>query len=273
MLGRKISINQESCSDLKIFDFFKKVKKFYGVELNFKNLKKYAISKVKIRDFEEILNTYDLRLTAIYNFEDFSLSSDNYFKKEFLDNFNQALNFCSRIGCELIILTPSILRSSYKESPKWRIIERTTKRLELLGKIAYKQDIMIGFEYTSSSDSSINNLQDTIEIFISLEGRENLGVVIDTYHFYNANDDFQDVIKIRDNLFLIQLSDVRKKNKENYVRAFPGKGEFDFKNLFRVLSQIYYNGGFSLEFDKHECSYEIFKKFTEFKNKLFSITY
>ena len=280
----QLALNQDSCKDLKLLDFLKYSKHFMGVELNFKKIKK-SISggKVNLNEILEFLEIYNLKLVSIFQLEDFSLSSDNQYKKVVLNSLSHMLNYSYRLESDLIIARPSFLTipseisSDSIEIPKRRIINRTSKRLKDLSKIAYKQDINIGFEFLSLPNSSIATLDEAKEVLKPLESQENVGYIIDTFNLAKSGANINELREIKDFIFLIQLSDLiydpNSKSEdlisiEDSNRVFPGRGAFDFKSFLRFMEKLRYRRYMSIELSKNRCSENLYANFFKiFKNE------
>jgi len=274
----RLALNQKSCKHLNILDFIKFSKNFIGVELNFKKIKK-AISKgIKLKDILETLEIFDLKVISIFCLKDFSLCSDKDYKTKILNNLMLMLDYCYKLESNLIITNPSFLKFSSEpyEIPKWRIVNRTIKRLKDISKKAIEGDINIGFEFLNLPDSSISTLNEAKEVLKPLQSLENIGYIIDSFHLAKSKTNFNELNDIKDFIFLIQLSDL-KYNLNNQVdelnalndseRIFPGEGNFDFKSFLKTIEKIRYNKPYSIELSKNDCSENFYKKFFRiFKN-------
>ena len=280
----QLALNQNSCKDLKLLDFINYSKRFMGVELDYKKIKKSISSgKVNLNEILETLEIYSLKLVSIFQLEDFSLSSDKHYKSVILNSLNHMLNYCYKLESDLIIVQPSFLTipseisSDSIEIPKQRILNRTSKRLNSLSKIAYEEDINIGFEFLSLPNSSIATLEEAKEVLKPLESQENVGYIIDTFTLAKTGADINELREIKDFIFLIQLGDLiydpNKKSEdlisiEDSNRAFPGRGNYDFTSFFELLEKIRYDKPYSIELSKNQCSENLHTNFFKiFKNE------
>lgn len=263
----KLAINQNSCKNLSLLRFIKFSKDFNGVELNFKEIKKVGSENVKLKDILEALEIYNLKVYSIFSLKDFSLCSERDFKTKILSNLIQMFNFCYKLESNLIIVNPSKLEFSLESDvvPKWRVINRTRKRLEEILKKANNEDINIGFEFLS--DSSISTLSDAKEVLEPFESHEKLGYIIDLFHVVKSGSDHNQIKIIKDFIFLIQLCDLEY-DKENITdissslvkRVFPGEGYYELKDFIKFSQKIGYLKRYSLELSKYECSEDLYKK-------------
>lgn len=261
MAKTKISLNQNTCKDLKLLDFIARAKRFDGVELEFKRIKEALNKNTTLKDVMELSEMYDLEVSSLFSLKDFSLCSEREYKIRILPTFSQMIEYCIKLECDLLIITPSDLEASSNGNaiPHWRIVNRTTRRLEDLSKKAKKSDIKIGFEYLTSTDCSIATLKDAKEVLNPLESRENVGYVIDTFSLAKNNIDFNQLHDIKELIWLVQLSDIKHESIDDLPeiveldRIFPGDGAFNWKKFVFLLQKLRYQGKYSLELSKKEC--------------------
>jgi len=251
----KLSLNQNSQRHLSLIDFLDFSHKFYGVELRISKIKQFLAIGQKLKDLNEFLEVYNLKPISIFRLNDFSLCSDEKYS-EILAKLYKMMEYCYKIGCYLIIVNPSIEK---RDIPQWRINRRTVTKLKEISKIAYKEDIKIGFEYLSQPNSSIQNLNQAKKVMDPLKSQDNLGYIIDTFHLIKSREDINNLMDIRDFIFLIQISDlIYEKNISNEdllaiedkKRNLPGMGNFDFLNFFKLTKRLRYSEPFSIELIK-----------------------
>jgi len=267
MAKTKISLNQNTCKEFKLLDFIGQAKRFDGVELDFIKIKDALDKKTTLKEVMELSEVYDLEITSLFSLKDFSLCSEREYKIRILPIFNQMIEYCTKLECDILIVSPSIVETSSngKTIPQWRIVNRTAKRLEDLSKKAIKRDIKIGFEYFPSFDCSIPTLNDAKEVLNQLESRENVGYVIDTFSLAKNNLDFNELHSIKEMIWLVQVSDIKYESIDELPRIvesdriFPGEGVFNWKDFVYLLQKLRFRGKYSLELSKKQCpkkSYE-----------------
>lgn len=250
----KLALNQNSCKYLSLLEFIKFSRDFEGVELNFKKIKRSLSKNLKLKDILETLEIYNLRVFSIFHLKNFSLCSEKEYKTKVLNNLMQMFNLCYKLESNLIIVNPSILELSSEDNiiPKWRIINRTIKRLEDLSKKAYDEDINIGFEFLGS----IPTLNDAMEVLEPIESQENLGYIINTR--YISDSDYNQLKKIKDFIFLIKLSDLKYDEKDITDIS---------KDFIKFTQKIGYSKVYSIELSEEKCLDNLYKKFNKkFKN-------
>ncbi len=270
----RLSLNQNSCKGLNLFEFIKFSKNFDGVELNFKKIKRTIIAGNKLKDISEMLEIYNLKLVSIFRLKDFSLCPDRDYKTKVLNKLKLIFDYCDKLESNLLIVNPSFLKETTEihDIPKWRVINRTRKRLKDISKKAYQEDINIGFEFLNKS--SIPTLDDAKKILKPLESEENIGYIIDTFHFANCRANLNQLNEIKEFIYLIQICDLmydqttqtdENTSNNNQVRLFPGEGDFGLVNFLKFTKKIRFNKHYSIELNN------VCKKSENFYKKFFRI--
>ncbi len=228
--------------------------KFGGVEVCQENVAEY-LSGGTYNAIKDILESYQLAIAAVNALDDFNLCSDFDFKNKFLSQWQFMSEIGYKLESNLLVITPSFLREDADPADvrEDKIISRTQKRLIELSKIAGTQDLNVGFEFLGFPSASVPTLALSRKIVDPLIRRlDNVGFVLDTFHFLISNGNLSDLTGISQ-LLMIHLSDLsfspdegfsRKKDQD---RVFPGEGNFDFKSFFTGLRGINYQGYISVE--------------------------
>ncbi len=260
---KSLTFNQNSCKKPSpLEEFLQKTQIFKGVELNYESIKTELSDNFKLKELAEILQVYDHEAVSIFSLEDFSLSSDENFKSKIIPQLKEMMDFCYKLECDLITVHPSSidLELHGSDPPKWRIIKRTTKRLQAIAKMAWEEDINIGFEMVSDAKSSIQTIENAMEVLNPLKSQENVGYIIDLFHLIKTQTDFTLLAPIKEFIFLVQICDF-KNNAEQKPgelteedRILPGQGNYNFKQFFTSLHKIRYRKRISVEgFQCEEC--------------------
>ncbi len=268
-------LNHNCCEEELLEKFLEVSRNFSGIELSYKKIAEFLVGNKNIKILAELINTYKLKVVSVYSLNDFNLSIDVDYQKKILVEFKRMMEICYKLECDLIIATPSHLSSEQekKSVPRWRIINRTRERLLHLSKLAVKEDIKLGLEFESHPTSSISTLKDSKEVIGSLEAMENVGYIIDTFSIATSHVELDELKDIKARIYLIRLSDLKSRLKESdpieaeSTRLFPGTGDFDFKNFFKVTNKIGYRDYYSLTLSQDNCKENLKSKFFEmFKN-------
>ncbi len=198
-----------------------------------------AVGKLK-----ENIRDQGLVVSSINGPENFNLLPD----KEFSILLERARNLASvarEVGCNLLVPGPS----ASKQPNSKEIIQQCARALNSLGE-ACGDDIKLGLEFLGMGECSVNNLATANEVVREV-GRENVGLVLDSFHMHLSKTAFADVANIKENgVFLVHVNDSEKGDTSKLTdanRLFPGEGVIDLKGFKSNLGGVGYDGYISLE--------------------------
>jgi len=272
-------INHATMMTTPVEIFLECIKKagFYAVELRrdetFDFLKKHSID-----DLKQILSKNRIKVITWNAIELFSLCSEKEFKYIY-DYTEKLMKIGNQIGCDTIIAVPSFIDDL--NLSKTQIFEYTIKRFQILRKLANQYDFKVGFEPLGFENCSIRSIQDSLKIIEESEkdGLESSGLIIDTFHFFTAGHNPEDLKLIpKDKLWLIHIDDAIDKplnTLKDSDRVFLGEGVFPLANFIKNLKEINYKGYLSIELFNEKYwkldplvvakrSFESIKKFINF---------
>lgn len=136
--------------------------------------------------------------------------------------------------------------------------------LENYLKIAEEYGRKLAFEVMGFHNSAVNTFQRGL-MFIRALASENIGLILDFYHFFGGNMDKDELRKAKaSEIFIVHVNDGKKNKNGKYLdddRLWPGDGEFEIVDLMQILKEMNYSGPISLEtyqqegwkFDIEEC--------------------
>ncbi len=157
-----------------------------------------------------------------------------------------------RINCKYLVVVPSHKPAGIT---KREVIEESVKSLRQLSKIALDYDVALAFEFIGREDSSVNNLATCWDIVRTVD-LNNVGLVIDTFHFYLGNSSLESLQKVDPGkIFIFHISDsenLPKNELEDKDRLLPGKGIIPLRKIAKGLQGIGYNRMVSVELFRPE---------------------
>jgi len=277
----KLGINQATLKSAPCEEFICAAgdAKFDGVEVNQENIATY-LTQGTYKTLKDTLESYQLAVASVNALEDFNLCSDFDFKTKFLTQMQFMCEIGYKLESDLIVVTPSFLREDADpaEVREDKIISKTQKRLSEVSKIAAKTDLTVGVEFFAFPYASVRSLNLARKIIDPLVPKlENVGYVVDTFHFLVSGGNVTDLTGIS-NLFMIHMSDLSYtpgedlSGKKDSDRVFPGEGNFDFQVFLSSLKNNRYRGYLSIElFDPEldkKVPLEVAKKARESFNNL-----
>lgn len=159
--------------------------------------------------------------------------------------FRQAEDLCrmaQSLKCQIVVAV-SAMTADY--------VEITPKDLCQVCDVAAAHDVRIALEFPGTA-AEIRNLATAWKV-VRESQNENLGLVIDTFHFLLGGSRMEDMKGIpAEKIFLVHVSDAmdvsdRKLRTHHDYRTFPGDGIIDYDPLLQELAEKDYQGAFSLE--------------------------
>jgi len=128
------------------------------------------------------------------------------------------------------------------------------ERFAQIAKVLKDFDIQFGVEYVGTKTSRkrggnvfIFNMKQALEL-INATGAENIGLVLDSWHWWQADETPDDILKLKaKNVVAVDLNDapagIDKENQQDNKRELPSAtGAIDLKGFLKALAQINYDG-------------------------------
>jgi 4-hydroxyphenylpyruvate dioxygenase len=214
---------------------------FDQVELWDADLRSFPGTAGQLRDH---LGLHSMELADLQVLRDFDGAPDDVRaarRREALRLLDSAVE----VGAPLVL----VAASTDPRSIRGRIVED----LRWLSDEAEERGLRIGYESLSWSTRNAT----LVEAWASVEeaDRDNLGVVVDSFHIHVLNRDASDLDGIpMERIFLVQLSDLpRTVPREVLIevarhrRLLPGEGAFDIRSILSRLHRDGYQGPIGVE--------------------------
>ncbi|MHA1150659.1 MAG: sugar phosphate isomerase/epimerase family protein [Promethearchaeota archaeon] len=248
----RLAVNQATLMKTRMQTFLDAISKakFEGVELRrdetFSYLKDHTIS-----DLINLLEDFNLRCVTFNAVELFSLCPESEFNR-ILEYTERLMNIGTQIGCNTIIAVPSFLENDLSEN---QIYKKTIERLLVLAELAEKYDFRLGFEPLGFPNCSVRKVSSALKI-ITDERLPEMGLVIDTFHFFVGENHINELEKIgKDKLWLVHFNDAIEKpynELKDSDRLLPCQGLFNLELFINKLKEIGYDDWISLELFNEE---------------------
>ena len=156
------------------------------------------------------------------------------------------------IGCPYIVVVPGKLPDG---ATKEQIIDESVRVLNELGDIAAAHGVSLAFEFLGQTDCSVQTLDLCNEI-VEKVGRENIGNVLDTFHFYAGSSTFESIDAMRpEKLFIFHINDAENLPREQLTdaqRLYPGTGILPIREIKKHFDKIGYDRMVSIEIFRPE---------------------
>ncbi len=216
--------------------------------------------KSKLLDYLDNNSTADLKRTLEEaSLKPWSINSIEHITFRTPEDYSRIKDECEKLcriagelDCPYIVVVPGKLPAG---ASKQEIIDESVKVLNELGDIAHHHGIGLAFEFLGQVDCSVQTLDLAKEI-IEVIDRPNIGVVIDTFHFYAGNSTFEAIDSLDpDKLFIFHINDAEDLPKEQLTdaqRLYPGTGILPIKAMKERFDKIGYNRMVSIEIFRPE---------------------
>jgi 2-keto-myo-inositol isomerase len=127
--------------------------------------------------------------------------------------------------------------------------------LSELAEIADRHRVGLAFEFLGQTDCSVQTLDHANEI-VSRVGLANVGIVIDSFHFYAGGSTIESIERLDpERLFIFHINDAEDRPRhelEDKHRLLPGLGILPLKEMVSALRRIGYDGVASVEIFRPE---------------------
>jgi 2-keto-myo-inositol isomerase len=159
----------------------------------------------------------------------------------------------AELRCPYIVVVPGRLP---EQAPSLEeIIDESVRVLTELSDIAERYGIGLGFEFLGQTDCSVQTLELADEIVRRVD-RPNVGLVIDSFHFYAGGSTFDMIEGIApESLFIFHINDAENLPREQLRdshRLLPGLGILPLAEMFQAFKRIGYDRVASVEIFRPE---------------------
>jgi 2-keto-myo-inositol isomerase len=157
------------------------------------------------------------------------------------------------ISCPYVVVVPGKFPPDVSSS--YEVIEESVRVLRELASIAERHGVSLAFEFLGQPDCSVQTLDLAREI-VEKVNRRNIGLVIDSFHFY-AGGSTTSMIEALDpkHLFIFHLNDAEDLQRDLLTdshRLLPGLGILPLKQIISAFRQIGYDSNASVEIFRPE---------------------
>ena len=165
----------------------------------------------------------------------------------------QLTAIAAALDCPYVVVVPG--KSPPGGVGPAEIIRESVRVLDELSDIATLHGVSLGFEFLGQTDCSVQTLDLADEIVRQVD-RQNVGLVIDAFHFY-AGGSTLEMIEALDpeRLFIFHIDDAEDLPRERLTdahRLLPGLGILPLTEIIAAFRKIGYNANASVELFRPE---------------------
>lgn len=200
-------------------------------------LKKDGVENVK-----SLFERHRLKPVTINSIEQITFFEN---EQEKLKECEQLCKLAKELGVEGIVVVPGFLKGFVDEKT---IEDESVKMLKKMADVAKKFSVKLGFEFLGFPNCSVNKIDSAWKI-VRKVNEENVGVIVDTCHFFAGGSRLEQLEKIDPKkILIVHVNDLPKlKDVKDSDRVMPGDGILPLKDFFATLKRIGYDGAVSVE--------------------------
>jgi 2-keto-myo-inositol isomerase len=159
----------------------------------------------------------------------------------------------SAVGCPCIVVVPGRLPQG--GASREEVMAESVRVLNELCDIAANYNVTLAFEFLGQPDCSVQTLDLAADV-VRKVGREDLGVVIDSFHFYAGGSTFEMIDALDPQLIQIfhinDAEDLPRDQLEDRHRLLPGLGILPLEEMVSAFQRIGYDKVASVEIFRPE---------------------
>ncbi|OIQ11010.1 sugar phosphate isomerase/epimerase family protein [Neomoorella thermoacetica] len=219
------------------------------IEIRVDQLNSY-LERHSLNDLIKFFNEHQIKPYS-FNTLEFVTFRDAIDYKKIKDDLVYLCETGTKINCRNIVVVPSF------DVPytKRQIKEETVRVLNDLADVAEKYHINLAFEFVGYPNCSVNTFEQAYEI-VTAVNRENVGMVLDCFHFHSMNSKIEALKKADPNkIFIFHIDDAEDLPvgalRDNN-RLWPGDGSIDLDLILKTLKEIGYDRMASVELFREE---------------------
>jgi len=221
---------------------------FGCLEITLSKLKEY-LRHNSARDLSKLFEKKRVKPFSINAYEGGTLFNGRAERAAGRQKFLEICALAKGIDCRRVVVIPSLLEREGKISGG-EIVRQTAEVLREYCAIAMGYGVCVAFEFLGFRKCSVNNMKMSARI-VGEAAADNLGMVLDTFHFFISDSDpgaleKADVAKI----FIVHINDCEDLPKDQLRdshRLFPGDGIIPLDKILAALKAGGYEGAVSVE--------------------------
>ena len=214
----------------------------------------------KLRDYLKSHTTSELQ--SLFNeakIEPYSINSieritfrDDEGQTALLVECEELCRIASEINCPYIVVVPGSLPAG---ATRANVLEESSRVLGEMSLVAERYKVGLAFEFLGQPGCSVQTL-DLADEIVRKTARPNVGLVIDSFHFYAGGSTIESIDALDpERLFIFHINDAEDRPREQLEdrhRLLPGLGILPLKEIIAALSRIGYDRVTSVEIFRPE---------------------
>lgn len=204
------------------------------------------------QELKELFREQNLRPYSINSIERVTFREGEAARTNLLNECEELCRIAQAIDCPYIVVVPGLLPEGKGRED---VLEESVRVLSDMGALASDFNVSLAFEFLGQPRCSVQTLELAVEI-VKATARENVGLVIDSFHFYAGGSTFSAIEALDPaRLFIFHINDAEDRPRaelEDSHRLLPGLGILPLKEIIGALRRIGYDRVVSVEIFRPE---------------------
>lgn len=162
-------------------------------------------------------------------------------------------SIAAALGCPYVVVVPGKLPQ--RDLTRDETIDESVRVLTELSQIAAQHHVALAFEFLGQTDCSVPTLDLAAEI-VQRVNRDNVGLVIDAFHFYAGGSRIEMIERLDPKrLFIFHIDDAENLPRDQLTdaqRLLPGLGILPLRQIIDAFWRIGYDANASVELFRPE---------------------
>lgn len=209
------------------------------------------LQEKSLDELAEFFNTHHIKPLA-FNALVFFNNRDEAGYKEIINEFKGMMEKAKKLGVKYVVAVPLVTEQKIlKQDIKKSCVEVLTELSDIAGPYGVK----IAVEFVGHPQCTVNTFGQAYDI-VETVNRENVGLVLDCFHFHAMGSDLNDLKKADGSkIFILHIDDT-----EDFPigfltdedRVWPGLGAIDLDSILSTLKEIGFSDVVSVELFRPE---------------------
>lgn len=172
--------------------------------------------------------------------------------EKILSECEELCRIAHAVDCPYVVVVPGLLPEGKGRED---VIDESVRVLNELSRIAESYNVALAFEFLGQPRCSVQTLELADQI-VRETGRTNVGLVIDSFHFYAGGSSLEAIEALdAERLFIFHINDAENRPRlelQDSHRLLPGLGILPLKEIVSALRHIGYKRVASVEIFRPE---------------------
>jgi 2-keto-myo-inositol isomerase len=210
------------------------------------------VNEHSLRDLKNLFHENKIKPLSINSIEHITFRDEDAYAK-IKGRCRELSAIAAAVECPYVVVVPGKLPA--REVSRDEIIDESARVLAELSDLAAAHNIALAFEFLGQTDCSVQTL-DLADEIVRRVNRQNVGLVIDAFHFYTGGSTIEMIEALDpERLFIFHIDDAENLPRENLTdaqRLLPGLGILPLKEIIAAFRKIGYDGNASVELFRPE---------------------